>query len=236
MFGKKDKVQDYTKAPFRVNWVNLSKEIFEWVICIVIAYVIYLVLNFFIGTVSGVKQVSMYPTAREGDRLFIIRPVIFKKELKYGDIITFKAPQSNGYYGIEGEGEKEVTSSEDNVIAEYKKYNVFTGFLYNFVGIGKISYIKRVIGVAGDHIYIDDEGWVFVNDERIVEPYLHDPFTTKSGRFTDLVVPEGCVYVMGDNRADSKDSRYFGCIPLNEIDGYVVGRIWPFSRFGKLDK
>lgn len=230
MFKKSPKVEDFTKKPFRINWVDLSKEIFEWVLCIVIAYIIYLIFNFFIGTISGVKQFSMYPTAKEGERLFIVRPVIFHKELKYGDIITFKAPYEQGYYGLEGEGPSE------SVIANYKKYNFFSSFLYNFVGIGKVSYIKRVIGVAGDHVYINDNGEVFVNDQKLDEPYLHEQYTTKSGMYTDIVVPEGCIYVMGDNRVDSKDSRFFGCIPLNQVDGYVVCRIWPFSRLGKLDK
>lgn len=234
MFKKSPKVEDFTKKPFRINWVETSKEVLEWVLCIFIAYIIYLIFNFFIGTISGVKQFSMYPTAKDGERLFIVRPVLFHKELKYGDIITFKAPNNRGYYGIEGEGSLATTS--DSIIAEYKKYNLVSGFLYNFVGIGKVSYIKRVIGVAGDHIYINDEGEVYVNDQKLEEPYLREQYTPKSGIYTDLVVPEGCIYVMGDNRVDSKDSRYFGCIPLNQVDGYVVCRIWPFSRLGKLDK
>lgn len=230
MFKKNPKVEDFTKKPFRINWIDTSKEIFEWVLCIIIAYVIYLIFNFFIGTLSGVKQYSMYPTAKEGERLFIVRPVIFHKELKYGDIITFKAPNSQGYHGLEGEG------PSVDVIADYKDYGFFQSFLYNFVGIGKVSYIKRVIGVAGDHIYINDDGEVYVNDQKLDEPYLHEQYTTKSGMYTDIVVPEGCIYVMGDNRVDSKDSRFFGCIPIKQVDGYVVCRIWPFSRLGKLDK
>ena len=228
MFKKEPKVKDYTVPPKKkIDWRNVGKETLEWVVCILIAYIIYLVINFLFGTISGVKQVSMFPTAKEGDKLLIQRPTLFKHEIERGEIITFEAPVDKGYY-------KEIDTS--NVIAEYNDYNLFQNFLYKFIGIGKVSYIKRVIGVAGDHIVISDEGVVFVNDEQIDEPYLHEQNTSKNGVYTDVVVPEGYVYVMGDNRKDSKDSRYFGCVPIEHVDGYVITRIWPFTRLGSLDK
>lgn len=226
MFNREPKVKDYTVAPKKIDWRGIGKEVLEWVICILIAYVIYLIINFFFGTISGVKQVSMFPTAKEGDKLVIQRTVLFKHELQRGEIITFEAPIDKGYY--------EELDPTDN-IAEYHDYNFFQNFMYKFVGIGKISYIKRVIGVAGDHIVIDDEGNVLVNDEKIDEPYLHEQNTPKTGVYTDVVVPDGYVYVMGDNRKESKDSRFFGCIPVEHVDGYVKTRIWPLNRFGKIE-
>lgn len=228
MFKKEPKMKDYTVAPKKkIDWKNVGRETLEWVICIVIAYVIYLVINFFFGTISGVKQVSMFPTAKEGDKLLIQRTILFKHTLERGEIITFEAPIDKGYY-------EELDPTD--VVAEYHNYNFFQNFLYKFVGIGKVSYIKRVIGVAGDHIVIDDDGNVFVNDEKIDEPYLHENNTPKLGVYTDVVVPDGYVYVMGDNRKESKDSRFFGCVPVKHVDGYVITRIWPLKSFGKLDK
>lgn len=228
MFKKEPKMKDYTVAPKKkIDWKYVGKETLEWVVCIVIAYVIYLIINFFFGTISGVKQVSMFPTAKEGDKLLIQRTTVFKHTLERGEIITFEAPIDKGYY-------EELDPTD--VVAEYHDYNFFQNFLYKFVGIGKVSYIKRVIAVAGDHIVIDDDGNVFVNDEKLDEPYLHENNTPKLGVYTDLVVPEGYIYVMGDNRKESKDSRFFGCIPLKHVDGYVVTRIWPLNSFGKLDK
>jgi len=223
----KEKMDDYYSKPKRKNidWKKLSKEILEWVICFIIAYVIYLFINYFIGTISGVKQVSMFPTARENERLLIQRPKIFKKKIQRGDIITFEAPKDIGYF-------EEIDSND--VVAEYNNYKYLKSFMYNFVGIGKVSYIKRVIGVAGDHVVINEEGQVFVNDEKIDEPYLHEQFTSKTGEYMDVTVPVGCVYVMGDNRQESKDSRFFGCIPVSRVDGYVLARIWPLNKIGKL--
>lgn len=225
-----DKMEDYLKQPKikkEIDWKAVGKEALEWIICILIAYVIYLFLNFFIGSISGVKQVSMFPTAQEKDRVLIQRPTIFKKALKLGDIITFEAPIDKGYY-------EELDSK--NVVAEYEKLNAVDNFMYSFIGIGKVSYIKRVIGVAGDHVVIQEDGSVTVNDQKLDEPYLQEQFTSQSGVYTDVVVPEGCIFVMGDNRQESKDSRYFGCIPLERLDGYVLCRIWPLNKIGKLDK
>lgn len=203
---------------------RILREIAEWILCFVIAYILYLTLNYFIGTISGVKQVSMKNTAVEGDRLIIQRPTIFKHELKHGDIITFEAPNA----------ESSVSDESDDNIANYVDYEGFNQFLYKFVGIGQMSYIKRVIGLPGDHIVISDTGDVYRNDEKLEEPYLKDGTTSKNGKYTDLVVPEGTVFAMGDNRLESSDCRVFGCIPISRVNGYVIARVWPFNKIGKL--
>ena len=203
---------------------KILKEIAEWIICFIIAYIIYLVLNYFVGTISGVKQVSMLPTAVEVERLLIQRPTIFKKELNYGDIITFEAPLEDIAYNNE----------EENVIAQYEEHKGIDSFIYNFIGLGKMSYIKRVIGLPGDHIFVAEDGYVYRNDERLEEPYLKDGTTNQAGSFIDIVVPDGTIFAMGDNRYASKDSRYFGCIPLDKVNGYVICRIWPLNKLGKL--
>lgn len=229
MEEKKEEIENLEKINQRNDRKYIVKAIFreisEWIICFVIAYVIYLVLNYFIGTISGVKQVSMLPTAKEGERLLIQRPTIFKRELEYGDIITFEAPNEDNIYNNE--------EDNDN-IADYTEYKGFDSFLYNFIGIGKMTYIKRVIGLPGDHIVIGDDGFVYRNSERLNEEYIKDGYTNQMGDYIDLIVPEGTVFAMGDNRLESKDSRYFGCIPEEKINGYVLCRLWPLNKLGKL--
>ena len=68
-----------------------------------------------------------------------------------------------------------------------------------------------------------------------VEYILHKR-AKSHGLDDDVVVPEGYIFVMGDNRSGSSDSREFGCIPLNKVEGRVTYRIWPFSKFGAIDK
>jgi signal peptidase I len=83
-------------------------------------------------------------------------------------------------------------------------------------------YIKRVIGLPGDHIRID-LGKVFVNDEQITEPYITEG-TTRGGLWT---VPEGQLFVMGDNRANSSDSRTWGYVPMENVIGRAELIYWP---------
>lgn len=215
----------------KVIFKNVLREIAEWVICFIIAYVLYLILNYFVGTISGVKQVSMYPTAKEGERVILQRTVLFKHELKYGDIITFEAPLAKSdNFLVEPNNEKPTSK-----VAEYAEYTGFNSFLHNFIGIDKVSYIKRVIGLPGDNIYVSESGEVYRNGEKLDEPYLRDGITSRSGNYINVDVPEGSVFVMGDNRLESKDSRVFGCIPIDKVNGYVVCRVWPLNRLGKLD-
>ena len=147
-----------------------------------------------------------------------------------GDIITLEAP-SDKLVDID---------DTDNVVARYdnEPTNWFTKFTYYFLEIGKESYIKRVIALPGEHLEIKD-GKVYINGEELDEPYLQDNVYTTAGDvnepFYDLVVPENCVFVMGDNRAGSTDSRAFGCIPLDKIEGTVWIRFWPFNLFGKVE-
>lgn len=202
---------------------KIIKEILDWAICIVIAYVLYLIINYFFGTVSGVKQSSMYPTAKQGDKLVISRRVIAPKGIKRGQIVTLEAP-------IFGVG----LDSKDN-IALYPEYTGFTNFAYHIIGIGKKSYVKRVIALEGEHIFISEDGKVYINDELLEEDYVPDSVNTiRSGDYYDLVVPKNCVFVMGDNREESADSRSFGAIPIDKIEGNVICRIWPLNKIGKL--
>ncbi len=209
---------------------KIVSEILEWALCFLIAFVLYLIINYFFGTVSGVKQVSMKPTTVEGDRLLIKRPTIFKQELKYGDIVTLEAPIGPYEYVMEP---NRVLEGEE-ATATYTEHKGISKFLYSFVGIGKISYIKRVIGLSGDHIEIKDDGYVYRNGEKLEETYTKDGTTSQNGKYINLIVPENTIYVMGDNRLESKDSRYFGCIPIDKVDGYVITRVWPITKWGNL--
>jgi signal peptidase I len=92
--------------------------------------------------------------------------------------------------------------------------------------------IKRVVGVPGDSVSVRG-GALFVNGERWEEPYLNDEFP--DGSFYDpTIVPEGHVFVMGDNRANSRDSRVFGPVPLRSIQGEAFVSFWPPSHMGLL--
>lgn len=206
------------------------KEILEWVYCIVIAIALALLVRYFIGTPTIVQQPSMYPTLQSGQRLILNRTIrITHKMPERGDIITFEAP-SKSYVSA-------VDADLDNPVAEYNYNinNIFSKFRYYVLEIGKDSYIKRVIGLPGEHVKIEN-GKVYINGEELEESYLQSSVITEAnGVYTDIVVPEGCVFVLGDNRSQSTDSRKFGCIPLEKIESTVLIRFWPFNLFGKVE-
>ena len=104
--------------------------------------------------------------------------------------------------------------------------------LYNVLGISKKSYIKRVIGLPGDHVEIRN-GKVYINGYELNENYLSSDTKTDmslGGECDNVVVPSGYIYVLGDNRSKSADSRRFGCIPIKKIQGKVVLRWWPVNK------
>ena len=205
--------------------------IIEWIICIIIALVIALIFRYYIGTPTIVKQPSMYPTLKENQRLWLNRwGRTTKKIPQRGDIITFEAPSTTFLT------EKDINKSE---IARYEKQKmgIFNKFMFYVLEINKVSYIKRVIGLPGEHIVIKD-GKVFIDDTELDESYLKTGVTTDDysgrGKCVDLIVPNNSVFVMGDNRSQSTDSRCFGCIPLEKIESKVFIRIWPLNVFGKV--
>lgn len=97
--------------------------------------------------------------------------------------------------------------------------------------------IKRVIAVPGDTLDIDD-GNVYINGQLLDEPYLNEPNSTYSFMMEDvkfpMEIPEGKYFLMGDNRNNSEDSRYFGMIDRDAIYAKSWFRIWPLNRLGTL--
>ena len=207
------------------NKIKISKEIIEWSFCILLAIVIALTTRYYIITSTVVKQSSKYPTLKENQRIIVSRTKkITKSQYQVGDIITFEAP-SKIKQGAE------VDVSNPVAIYNYEPQGLMNKLVYYVLELNKISYIKRVIGIAGDRVQIKD-GKVYVNGEELKEEYLPEGTTTKTVYYNDVIVPEGCVYVMGDNRDQSMDSRTFGCIPLEKVEGKVILRYWPLNAFG----
>lgn len=211
--------------------INISprvKNILEWAYCIIIAIVLALLFRYYVGTPTVVQQPSMYNTLEEGQRLILNRWVrTVHGDYERGDIITFEAPSNPVPSAFE--------IDMNNPVAryDYEPKGFFAKFNYYVLEFTKTSYIKRVIAVSGDHIKIE-EGKVYLNDQELNEPYLREGITTDGGTFNDIVVPEGYIFVMGDNRPHSTDSRSFGCIPTGKIESKVLIRFWPLNKFGKV--
>lgn len=183
-----------------------KREVLEWVLSILIAVVLAYTIREFVFTLVTVNGESMEPSLHNSDRLYVNR---FFYTPEKGDVIIFK-PASDPEH----------------------------------------PYVKRVIATEGDTVYIDfHTGDVYVNDARLDEPYIKEKVgrrgnygtyiesLIKSGKYSKenpIVIQEGHIFVMGDNRNNSKDSRHLGQIPLGEVMGGAVFRFWPLDNLGSV--
>ena len=91
--------------------------------------------------------------------------------------------------------------------------------------------LKRVVAVGGDTVGLED-GVLVVNGRRPAEPYVADPDAIDSVYFGPVRVAKGSLFVLGDNRGNSEDSRDFGTVPADRVIGRATARVWPPSRWG----
>ena len=181
---------------------------------IILAFVIALLIKTFLLQAFYIPSASMEPTLQRGDRVLVQKISYYLHEPQRGDIIVFEDPNPSN---------------------EPHRSLVGGFFHWMFQGLGvqrpeNEDFIKRVIGLPGDTVW-GDGGSVFVNGRKLVEPYL----TQKTGNFKRQKVPAGFLFVMGDNRGNSLDSRYsLGDVPENKVIGKAWLLIWPPGRAGLL--
>lgn len=125
------------------------------------------------------------------------------------------------------------TLEKGEIIFLQQTKEVKTGDVIGFYYGGRVL-LKRVIAGGGDYIEIDNEGNVYVNDKKLEESYLMGQSLGKCELDFPYQVPEGMLFVLGDNRAVSMDSRIkaIGCVEKDQIVGKVVFRAWPLTRMG----
>jgi signal peptidase I len=156
----------------------------------------------------------MEPTLIRGDRVIVAKVPYYFHDPRSGDIIVFEEPDP--------------ANEPDRGV-----WGAFTHWLGQGLGFAapdNLDYIKRVIGEPGDEVWARG-GHVYVNGVRLSEPYLGE----KTARFPRTTVPEGKLFVMGDNRSNSLDSRFgLGFVPIDRVIGKAVLIIWPVENLGGL--
>ncbi len=187
------------------------REVFE---TLLLAGCIYLGVQLVVPPYA-VDGASMDPTLTNGERLLVNRSVYAHFDT---NVLWRLIP------GVETIGE--------NVVYPFDRPQRGDIVVFNPPVSSDRPYIKRVIGLPGDEIRFAD-GYVVVNDQRLNEPYQASAETFCTGAdHCRLVVPEGTVFVLGDNRTNSADSRYFGPVSQEAIVGKAWLANWPLDQFG----
>ncbi len=181
-----------------------------WFAVIIVSLIVAVVVRSFLFTSFFIPSESMEPTLEVNDRLLVNRLSYTIHDISRGDIVVFDAPASS------------------SALLKYDQL------------------VKRVIGLPGERIAVTC-GVVAINGKRLVEDYVkfipsgkNDPACVNPNPASDgrnqaeVVIPAGAVFVLGDNRGNSEDSRVIGTIPVESIVGRAVVRYWPLNRMQSL--
>ena len=197
------------------NYLKINPIVRETIETIIFVVVMVIIIRFFIGEIRWIPSASMRPTLIEGDRIIVERFSRFYTTPKRGDIMVFYPP------------------FEKLKHTPWKIFSRLTGFFCK-----DVAYIKRVIATPGDifEIKTDKEGKsiVYINGEPLHEPYIrseyYDKPCTKDMLCGPVQIPEHQYLMMGDNRGNSYDSRWWGLLPEDRFIGRAVFLFWPLNR------
>lgn len=216
------------KRQYLSLWIELP-------LLLVVAFSAAVLLRTFAVQPFYIPSGSMEETLKEGDKVLVLKLTTTMRTPQRGEVVVFRGTDSwdPEYRPATGEGDSLVSS--------------FTTGVLDLIGLAKPDekdFIKRVIAVGGDTVSCcDAEGNVVVNgvslheDEYVYDnaPLDVDPGTCHSRRFDEVLIPEGHVWVMGDHRGDSKDSRCQGPVPVDNIIGRAIALVWPTDRARELE-
>ena len=212
---------------------SLKQIVLEWGPLILLTFVVSSCRSF-LAEPRYIPSGSMLPGLQINDRLIIEKFSLKNKKLQRGDIVVFNSPFSF---------DKKLILSRSKPLPN-KGYC----FLMSFPPISFIpglrdqacdAYIKRVVALPEELVSVNNKGEVLINNKKIFEPYVtykcSESLFENCGEFTNLRVPKDHFLVLGDNRANSWDGRYWpgsNFLHKKEIIGKAYFRFWPLSKFG----
>jgi signal peptidase I len=199
----------------------------DLVIIVLAALTLTILLKAFVVQVFSIPSGSMENTLLPGDRILVSKIVYEFRPIERGDIVVFSGA---------GSWDPATPAPSSPLVRIWDDVTSLVG-----IAAPGTDYVKRVIGLPGDHVVCcDSSGRVTVNGVALNEASYLYPGDAPSQQPFDIIVPPGRLWVLGDNRADSDDSRYRsdspggGTIPESAVVGRAFVIIWPFSRIGDL--
>jgi signal peptidase I len=196
----------------------------EFPILVIVALAVSLLIKTFLVQFFYIPSGSMENTLQIQDRVAVNKVPFISGSINRGDVVVFRDPANWLPEPYE--------NTENKVVAKIKEGLVAVGVLPN---PAKQYLVKRVIGVAGDHIICCSNGKLTINGTETNEPYIFAGNKPSDMDF-NVTVPEGKIWVMGDHRGSSADSRYHqddvnnGFVPVDKVTGRVFAIIWPFKN------
>ena len=191
----------------------------ETILLLVVALVVSAVVKTFFVQMFFVPSGSMRPLFVDDDRILVEKVSYWSGDVERGDVVVFDDPGGKWLGPLD-----QHLNPVQHLLSQVGLYP--TG--------GHL--VKRVIGIGGDHVVCcDRQGRITVNDVPLKEPYIRNG-TTPSDRRFDVHVPAGRLWVMGDNRSNSEDSRFHqdlpggGTVPVDDVVGRVWAIVWPLDR------
>ena len=183
---------------------------------ILVALVVALIVKTFFVQAFYIPSESMEPTLAVGDRVFVNKVVYDLGDITRGDVIVFGNPHP-------GQG------------TDRGPIGAFLNWLGEGIGFAQPEdedFIKRVVGLPGETVEISDNV-VYIDGQPLEEPYLTDDAKISNGDYPLTQVPDDALFVMGDNRGNSADSRYgLGFVPVEKVIGRAFVVIWPPEDMG----
>jgi signal peptidase I len=218
--------------PAKGEHVGLLTALRETVVVVAIALALSLLVKTFLVQAFFIPSKSMEDTLLVGDRVIVSKLTPGPFDLQRGDIVVFT--------DFGGWLDPLVPPDDGPVRGALRSALTFVGLLPSQSGN---HLIKRIIGLPGDRVRCcDDNGRVSVNGAALDEPYVFEG-DTPSERPFDITVPQGRIWVMGDHRQQSEDSRYHddgkggtGSVPIADVTGEAFVLVWPFDRAGLLSR
>ncbi len=184
---------------------------------VLIAFLLALLIKTFLFQAFFIPSGSMEPTLMIGDRVLVNKVPYYFHDPERFDIIVFENPHPG--------------AEPDRGIVGGFFHWLFQGLGFQKPGTSEEDFIKRVIGLPGDTVEAKG-GAVYVNGVKLDEPYLNG---VRTAPFPPHTVPPGSLFVMGDARGNSLDSRFgLGYVPIDKVVGKAFVVIWPAGRAGLL--